>query len=141
MSADPAAPATSPAAAARRRRKGGILAVVFALAAAFACWNPVSAPFAIVVGVGAAILAWRARRRGARPVLAWSALALGLLAAIAGGALLGFTGKEVLTELPGRPVVTGRSLDEVSKALDDAAARTRDERERARKELERTEGK
>jgi hypothetical protein len=109
--------------------------LAFAIAAALSCWNPVAAPFALVVGVAAAVMGGRALRRGGRRAAA-AALALGILAAAASIAILGLTAGAVGVELPGEAVVQGRSAAEMNRVLDDAARRTRDQRDRALRELE-----
>ncbi len=118
------------------RVPGGKLALAFAVAALLACWNPVGAPFALVVGVAAAILAVRARRRGApRAGGPLTALVLAVVAALAGLVVLATTAGSVGVELGGVPVVKGRDAGELDEALSGAAARTRDARARARAEL------
>lgn len=123
------------------RTPGARVALAFAAAAAAACWNPFAAPLGLVVGIAAAVLAWRARRRApARGGLPLAALALALAAVMASAATLALTAGSVGTELPGAPVLKARSPEELERALGEAAARTRAERERAAAELERLGG-
>jgi hypothetical protein len=60
--------------AAEGRLAGAALA--FGIAAAFCCWNPLAAPFGLVLGLAATVISVRALRRGARLPLAAAALAL-----------------------------------------------------------------
>jgi hypothetical protein len=110
-------------------------ALGFGLAAAFACWNPLAAPFGLVVGVAAAVISVRALRRGARRPVAAAGLALSILAVGASALVIGLTaglGRDPV----GDPVVSGPSREEATRTLDAAAERTREARERARRELE-----
>ncbi|HET9595870.1 MAG TPA: hypothetical protein VFP65_09835 [Anaeromyxobacteraceae bacterium] len=116
-------------------RRPGALALAFAVAAALSCWNPLAAPLAVLVGVAAAIMGFRALRRGGRR-LAASAAALGLVAAAAAVVVLALTASAVGVEQGGEAVVEGRSTQEMDRILDDAARRTREARERARGELD-----
>jgi hypothetical protein len=127
--------------AAERSRRGGGVALAFALAALAACWNPIAAPFGLIVGAGAVVLAVRSLRRApaSRRVPA-AALGLGIVAILASGALLVLAAGVVSTELPGEPVVKGRTPAELDQVLSEAAERTRSQRERARKELDRMTG-
>ena len=109
--------------------------LLFAAAALVACWTPVSAPFALVVGVAAAFLAVRALRGGARRGPALVAALLGGVAAVASAVVLALTAGAVTADLPGQPVVKAPSQAELATALDEAAARTRAERDRARQAL------
>ncbi len=117
------------------------LALAFAVAALLACWNPVAAPFGLVVGIVAALLGWRAlaRRRGHRPLAVLSA-ALGGAAALASAVVLAMSAGSFGVELPGAPIVSPRTGAEAAKLLDEAAARTRAARERAERELSRLSG-
>jgi hypothetical protein len=126
-----AAPAAAAAAPARR----ALYPLFLGTAGLLACWNPLSAPFAFVVGVAAVILGWRALRRGSGRSAA-AAVATGALAALASVVIVGLTAGAVGIELPGEPVVQGRSPTELDRVLDGAAERTRAARERARQELE-----
>jgi hypothetical protein len=110
----------------------------FAAAAAFSCWNPISAPFGLVVGLASLVLGVRALRRSearrARAISA-SAIALSAGAVLASGLVLALTAG-VGRELGGMPVVHVPARGEVDSELDAAAERTRAARERARSELE-----
>jgi hypothetical protein len=119
----------------RAGRPPGALALTFAVAAALSCWNPLAAPFALVVGAAAAVMGWRALRRGGRRVAA-SAAAIGLVAAVASVVILALTASAVGVEQGGEPVLGSRSAHEVDRILDDAAGRTREARDRARAELD-----
>jgi hypothetical protein len=119
----------------RPGRAPGRLALAFGVAAALSCWNPLAAPFALVVGVGAAVMGFRALRRGGRRVAA-SAAALGVVAAVASVAVLALTASAVGVEQGGETVVEGRSTEEMDRVLDDAARRTQEARDRARGELD-----
>jgi hypothetical protein len=113
-------------------------ALGFAVAAAFSCWNPISAPFGLVVGLAALFLGLRAlRRSGAgRPrAICASAIALSVAAILGSGLVLALTAG-VGRELGGMPVVQVPPRGEVDSELDAAAERTRAARERARQELE-----
>ncbi len=108
-----------------------------AAAAALASWNPFAAPLGLLVGLSAAALAVAALRRpAARRALAVPALVLGVGAVVASGAVLLLTAGAVTTELPGEPVVRGRSDAEAAALLDRAAKETEVSRRRARRELE-----
>jgi hypothetical protein len=110
------------------------VALAFGVAAALSCWNPVSAPFGLVVGVAAAVLSARAVARAASRRLAWGALAVSTLAAVASAGVLALTAG--VGRVGEGPVVPARSSADARKALDRAEAETRDARERARKELD-----
>jgi len=122
----------------------GRAALAFALAALAACWNPFAAPLGLIVGIAAAVLAYRALRRAGGPGrlrrIAAAALALSLLAVMASALLLAVTAGTVGVDLPGEPVLRARTPEEVERVLSGAAERTRPERERARDELERLTG-
>ncbi len=113
-----------------------LAALGFGLAAALSSWNPLSAPFGVLVGVVALLLAVRALRRssGARGTAA-AAVAVSFLAIVAASVVLALTAG-VGRELGGTPVVRSPARDEVSSELDRAAERTRAARERARTELD-----
>jgi len=123
---------------AEARSRLPLAALGFAAAAAFSCWNPISAPFGLVVGLAALVLGVRALRRGgggrARAMCA-SAIALSAGAVLASGLVLALTAG-VGRELGGTPVVKVPPRGEVGAELDAAAERTRAARERARAELE-----
>jgi hypothetical protein len=112
-----------------------VAALGFAVAAALASWNPLAAPFGLVVGLAAAVLAARALARGERRGVAAGALAVALAAALGSGVVLSLTAG-VGRELGGKPVVPAPRREEVTRELDQAAERTRAARDRARKELE-----
>ena len=120
----------------------GRAALGFAVAALAASWNPFAAPLGLVVGIAAAVLAWRALKRagGRRRQLPAAALALSLLAVVASALLLAVTAGTVGVDLPGEPVLKARTPEELERVLSGAAERTRAERERAREELERLTG-
>jgi hypothetical protein len=122
-----------------RRPRAGV-ALGFALAALAAAWNPIAAPFGLVVGLGATALAIRALRRSPRRGLARAALAVAIAAAVLSVAVLVLTAGAVGVDLPGEPVVRGRTPAELDDALRAAAERTRAERGRAARELERLTG-
>jgi len=110
------------------------VALGFAAAAAFSAWNPLAAPFGLVVGVCAAGISARALLGGGRRALPAAALALSLGAVAWSGVVLARTAG-VGRELSGEPVVSGPSGEEATRMLDEAAERTRASRERAREEL------
>jgi hypothetical protein len=113
-------------------------ALGFAAAAAFSSWNPISAPFGLVVGVAALLLAVRALRRsgpGRRRAVSAGALVLSAGAVVASGLVLALTAG-VGRELGGTPVVPVPPRADFAEELDSAAERTRAARERARSELE-----
>ena len=111
-----------------RPPRRAVVALAFALAALAACWSPLAAPFGLLTGLGAAVLALPARREG--PRLAAVALALALLASgtaawvLARTAGLGGLGRQAVpTPVPGEKA-TGQRLDE-------AAEQSRASRDRA----------
>lgn len=106
----------------------------FALAAALACWNPLAAPFGLVVGLGSALLSLRALRRGGRRAVAVVALAISIAAVVGSGVVLARTAG-VGRDLTGQPVVSGPTGEEANRLLDEEAERTRAARGRARDEL------
>lgn len=112
-----------------------VAALVFGSAAAFASWNPLAAPFGLVVGLASIVISVRAIRRGARMRLAAAGLALSVLAVGASALVLALTagvGRDPVED----PVVAGPSREEAARRLDEAAERTRPARERARGELD-----
>ncbi len=120
-----------------KRARGGV-ALGFAIAALAASWNPLAAPLGLVVGIAAAVLGARAlRRAGDRRRVPATAIALGVLAALASVVVLLLTAGAVGVELPGDPVVKGRTQAELDEVLSQAAERTRAARERAGNELDR----
>lgn len=113
-------------------------ALGFAAAAAFSSWNPISAPFGLVVGIAALVLGLRALRRGPPGRSRWPSIAAVVLSAgavIASGLVLALTAG-LGRELGGAPIVEVPPAAEVAAELDAAAERTRAARERARTELE-----
>jgi hypothetical protein len=122
-----------------RGPRGGV-ALGFAIAALAASWNPIAAPFGLLVGVAAMVLGARALRTAGDRRLPAAALAIGVVAALASIVILLLTAGAVGVELPGEPVVKGRTQAELDQALDEARERTRAERERASKELDRLPG-
>jgi hypothetical protein len=124
----------------RRRRRGGV-ALGFAICALAASWNPAAAPFGLVTGIAAAALGFRALRGGgARRRVPAAALSLGLLAALASVVILVLTAGAVGVDLPGEPIVKGRTAAELERVLSEAAEGTRAERRRAGDELDRLTG-
>jgi hypothetical protein len=114
-------------------------ALGFGLAAALSSWNPLSAPFGVLVGVPALLLAVRAlRRAGERRAVPIAAVAVSFLAVVASGLVLALTAG-VGRELGGTPVVQPPAREEVRSELDRAAEKTRPSRDRARSELDRLE--
>jgi hypothetical protein len=125
------------AAAGAQRERGYWGLLVLAVAALASSWNPVAAPFGLVVGIATAILSVRALRRSrVRRRIPASALAGGVLAAVASAMVLGFTAGSLGIELPGEPVVKGRTPAELEQVLSEAAERTRARREGATQELD-----
>jgi hypothetical protein len=123
---------------AEARSRLPFVALGFSAAAAFSCWNPISAPFGLVVGVAALVLGLRALRRsgaGRERAICASALALAAGAILGSGLVLALTAG-VGRELGGMPVVHVPRPGEVASELDAAAERTKAARERARSELE-----
>ena len=114
----------------------GRAALGFGLAALFASWNPVAAPFGLLVGLPAALLAARALRRGERRVPALLGLAAAVAALLVSGAVLAFTAG-VGREGAGAALVPAPEPAETKAALDAAAAASARERQRARDELDR----
>ena len=125
----------------RARVPRGGIALGFAIAALAASWNPIAAPFGLVVGIAAALLGARALRGAGRRRVPATAIGVGILAALASVAILIFTAGSVGIDLPGEPIVKGRTQVELEQTLEEAGARTRARRERASGELERLAGK
>ncbi len=115
-------------------RKLALAALGFALAAALSSWNPIAAPFGLVVGVVSALVSIRAFRLGGRRAVAGVALAVSILAVAASGLVLALTAG-VGRDLTGAPVVSGATGDEAKRILDQEEERTRAARARAREEL------
>jgi hypothetical protein len=141
----PAPPPPRPPAAqgtpATRRSPRPVVALAFAIAAVLSAWNPLAAPFGLVVGIAAAALGVRALvRRVPGRHLAIAAVVLGVVATVGSVAVLALT-TGVGVDLPsGEAVVRGRTVEELDKTLGEAGERTRAERERAARELERLTG-
>ncbi|MFY3746250.1 hypothetical protein ACOQFB_20235 [Anaeromyxobacter sp. Red801] len=110
-------------------------AAAFALAAAFASWNPLAAPFGLVVGLVSLVLCLRALVQGGARRVASAGLVLAALAVAVSGLVLALTAG-VGRDPAGDPVVPGPGADEVRRALDAAGEPTRPARERAREELD-----
>jgi hypothetical protein len=104
------------------------IALGFALAGLLASWSPLAAPFGLLTGLGAGVLAWRARREGGR--LARLALGLALLATAGSGWVLARTAG-LGRGLHDGPAVPAASERATSARLDGAAAESRAERRRA----------
>ncbi len=115
-------------------RKLAVAAVGFAVAAALSSWNPLAAPFGLVVGAVAALLSIRAFRMGGRRALAGIALAISILSVLGSGLVLALTAG-VGRDLTGTPVVSGATGNEAKSLLDREEERTRAARARARDEL------
>jgi hypothetical protein len=116
-------------------RRLPIAALTFALAAALSSWNPLAAPFGLVVGLGAAVLSVRALTGNGRRLLSGVALVLALGAAVASALVLALTAGVARDE--GAVVVPVPAAGEVERDLDAAAERTRAARERAEAERRR----
>ena len=119
-----------------RAGKLGLAAFGFSLAAAFSSWNPLAAPFGLVVGLAALVLSMRALQGPGGRRVAIAALVISAVALVASGAVLALTAG-VGREPSGAPVVEGPSRDEAKQVLDRAEERTRAARKSAREELER----
>ncbi len=119
---------------AERKNRLHWAALAFAAAAAFSCWNPLAAPFGLVVGIAAAGLALRASVVGGRRPVWVAALSLALVAAVGSAVVLARTAG-VGRKAASGTIVSAPSQAEVDQQLDAAAARTREARERATKEL------
>lgn len=115
-------------------RKLAVAAACFALAAALSSWNPLAAPFGLVVGLVALFVSARAFRLGGRRAVAGVALAISVLAVLGSSLVLALTAG-VGREPTGQPVVSGATGEEATRALDREEERTRAARERAREEL------
>lgn len=105
----------------------------FGLAALAACWNPVAAPFGLLTGAGALLLALRQLRRGPRAP-AIMGLACALLAVGGAAAVLALSAG-VGREAPGTALVPQPAPAEVGRRLDEAASGSREARDRAAAEL------
>jgi hypothetical protein len=120
-------------------RRRPAVALAFAAAAAFSAWNPLAAPFGLVVGLGALVLAVRALRPGRGRTLAVAALVLSAGAVLGSATVLARTAG-VGRGPGGAEVVAPPGPGEGARALDEAAEATREARESARGELEAVEG-
>ncbi len=140
MADAPPIPAGPPAGAAPRRpRHGAWRVLAFAVAAVASSWNPVAAPFGLVVGLVAVILAIRALRRDRpRRKADLAALGLGAVAVLVSAAVIAVTAGAVGVDLPGKPVVQGRTAAELDQVLSESGERTRARRQRAIEELDAT---
>jgi hypothetical protein len=122
-----------------RRDRLPFAALGFGVAAALCSWNPLSAPFGVLVGAAALLLALRALRRAAgRRAVPIAAVAVSAAAVVASAVVLALTAG-VGRELRGAPVVAAPPREEVKAELDRAAERTKAARDRARSELDRLE--
>lgn len=116
-----------------------VAALGFGVAAALCSWNPLSAPFGVLVGLVSLVLSVRARARArAHRRVAAAAVAVSFLAILASGTVIALTAG-VGRDLRGTPVVGAPTRGEVSSELDRAAERTQAARNRARSELDRLE--
>jgi hypothetical protein len=109
-------------------------ALGFGLAAALSSWNPLAAPFGLVVGLAAVVLSLRALRRESRRRVAAAALAASVVAVVASAVVLALS-VGIGRELGGTPVVQTPGRESVASELDGAAERTQAARDRARREL------
>jgi hypothetical protein len=122
-----------------RRDRLPLAALGFGIAAALSSWNPLSAPFGVLVGLAALLLAVRAFRRAeGRRAVPLAAALVSAAAVVASAVVLALTAG-VGRELRGTPVVVAPPREEVSAELERAAERTKAARERARAELEKLE--
>jgi hypothetical protein len=112
-----------------------LAALGFGLAALLSSWNPLAAPFGLLVGLASVVLSVRALRRPTRRAVSASALAASVVAVVASAVVLALTAG-VGRELGGTPVVPAPPREDVAAELDQAAERTRAARERARRELD-----
>lgn len=117
-----------------------LAALGFGVAAALSSWNPLSAPFGVVVGLAALLLGVRAFQRagGGRRALSGAAVGVSFAAVLASAIVLAMAAG-VGRELGGQPVVQAPARGEVSADLDRASEQTRAARERAKAELDRLE--
>jgi hypothetical protein len=110
-------------------------ALGFGLAAALSSWNPLAAPFGLVVGLAAMLLAVRALRRPDRRLVSAVALLASFAAVVASAVVLALTAG-VGRELGGTPVVQTPGREDVAAEIEAAKEKTRASRERARRELD-----
>ena len=110
-------------------------ALAFAIAALLSAWNPLAAPFGLVVGVAAVLIALRAGARGAPRPMWVSAFTIALLAALGSAFVLARTAG-IGRSSGALPIVPAPSPAEVEHDLGAAAEQTAPSRARARSELE-----
>ncbi len=115
-------------------------ALAFAIAALLSAWNPLAAPFGLVVGIAAALIALRASVRGGRRPVWVAALGISLVAAVGSAVVLARTAG-VGRKPHDAAIVATPPAGDVARDLDAAAERTRSARERAKSELEAIEPK
>ncbi len=116
-------------------RRLPLAALGFAVAAALSSWNPLSAPFGVIVGLAAAVIAVRALVEGSSRPAAATALCLSLAAASVSGIVLARTAG-LGRRGPSESIVTVPPGEGVEAQLDAAAERTRAPREGAQRELQ-----
>jgi hypothetical protein len=107
-----------------------LVALAFALAAAFSAWNPLAAPFGLVVGLGAIVLSARALRAPRLRPAAWAALAVSILAALGSAIVLARTAG-VGRGPGGADIVRTPAPAEVEASLGAAGGATKEARDRA----------
>lgn len=112
-----------------------LAALVFGVAAALSSWTPLSAPFGLVVGLVALLIAVRALYRSRDRALSAGAFAVSFVAILVSGVVLALTAG-VGRELGGAPVVQPPARSAIDEELDRAEQRTRAARDRARTELD-----
>jgi hypothetical protein len=112
-----------------------IAALAFGVAAAFSSWNPLGAPFGLVVGLAAAVIALRASARGGRKLL-WVGALVVSLAAVAVSALTLARTAGVGRRPDEQTIVSVPDRAQIDAQLDAAEEKTRAARERATKELD-----
>jgi hypothetical protein len=112
------------------------VALGFGVAAVLSAWNPLAAPFGLIVGGAAAALAGRAITRGLGDRwLAWAALATGCGAVLCSLVFLLVGAGAVGAGLASPELSPGRDPAEGQRMLDSAAKRTAPARDRAAREL------
>ncbi len=116
-------------------RRLPLAALGFAAAAAVSSWNPLSAPFGVIVGLAAAVFAVRALAERSSRAAAVTALCLALAAASVSGIVLARTAG-LGRRGPGESIVTAPSGEGADAELDAAAEQTRAAREAAQRELQ-----
>ncbi len=120
---------------AERRSRLPLAALGFAAAAALSAWNPLSAPFGLVVGLAALVLALVALVRGGARAVSGGAAVLSAAAVIVSVLVLALTAG-VGRELRGDPIVRVPPRGDVDRTLEAAGKDTRAARDRARAELD-----